>query len=69
MSPKDADRMTNSADPYQTAPSHLGLTCLPETILSENLGLLQYGISFPIIIIIIISILEPRFPLPRFGLF
>ena len=44
MSPKDAEGMTNSADPDQTSPlqSHLGLHCLPKPICLKNLGLLRY---------------------------
>ena len=45
MSPNDADGMANSVDPDQTAPqeqSDLGLHCLPQACLSENLGSLRY---------------------------
>ena len=46
MGPKDADRMANSVDPDQTAPSLFGQTCL-----SENLGSLEYGaIMFPVVV-------------------
>ena len=41
MSPNDADRMANSVDPDQEQ-SDLGLRCLPQAYLSENVGSLRY---------------------------
>ena len=45
MCPKDADRMANSVDPFQTAPLTAvwsGFTLFAQTCLSENLGTLRY---------------------------
>ena len=39
ISPNDADRMTNSVDPDQTAP---GSALFAQAYLSENLGSLRY---------------------------
>ena len=38
IGPKDADRMANSVDPYQTDPLGAGSTLFAQTYLSKNLG-------------------------------
>ena len=42
MTPKDADGMTNSVDPDQTAPLGSASTLLAQAYLSEYLGSLWY---------------------------
>ena len=43
MCPKDADGVANSVDPDHTAPSDLGLHCLPRTVCPNSYNHICFG--------------------------